>query len=575
VKLSEALKILHTAESFPGALFSVRLVCGFTPLHLATFLGAHLQKSLSGRRVTVSTGLYGDPAGTLEHPCTRDASAVAVVLEWADLDPRLGYRSLGGWGPAEENQIVAQVNAALERLQSAISGLGGATPVAVSLPTMPLPPAFHLPGLQAGEPELAIRAAVANFAVTLARYPGVSLANSQALLDQPAAQRFDVKAEILTGHPYPIAYADALATALARLLRPAMPKKGLITDLDDTLWSGIVGEVGADTVAWDLASHAHIHGLYQQTLAALAGQGVLLAVASKNNPEEVERVFARRDMVLGRDKVFPVEAHWGPKSQSVGRILKAWNFGADSVVFVDDSPMELAEVQAAWPDVQCILFPKSDPAAALALFRQFRDQFGKSRLTEEDQLRLSSLRTAASLSQDNAPGPGPEAFLSQAQAVVTAQFNPPLDDSRVVELVNKTNQFNLNGARYTEAEWRQTFDSPCSFVLLVSYADKFGPLGKIAVIAGRRVENVLSVQAWVMSCRAFSRRIEHGCMELLFSRFGVGELRFDFAPTPKNHPFRQCFTPFLGVEPQGAFTVTREQFETHCPRLYHKVETIA
>lgn len=551
------------------------LACGCTPLHLETFLSAHLQKSLPGRRVRVASGLYGDLAGTLERQSANDIQAVAVVLEWADLDARLGYRSLGGWGPREEAEIAKEVGIALERLCNAIERLSAAVPVAVSLPSLPLPPAFHAPGWQAGTAELEIMAALAHFGASLSRCRGVSVASSLRLLDHsPFGQRLDIRADVVTGNPYSVSHSDSVAMVLARLLQPAAPKKGLITDLDDTLWSGLVGEIGPEAVAWDLSNHAQIHGLYQQTLAALAGQGVLLAVASKNSSDTVERVFEQRDILLGKDKIFPMEVHWGPKSESVGRILAAWNLGADSVVFIDDSPMELAEVKAAWPEIDCVLFPKKDPAAAVDLLRKLRDVFGKSQLTSEDGIRLASIRAAAAISREGSDGLQQERFLSQARAVVTAQFNPPATDSRIIELVNKTNQFNLNGIRYTEAEWRRAIDSQGKFVLVVSYQDKYGLLGKIAALAGHHEDRTLRIHTWVMSCRAFSRRIEHGCMDLLFSSFGVDELRLDFAPTQKNDPFRACFAPFLGTTPEGPFTVTRAQFDEHRPRLYYKVETV-
>jgi FkbH-like protein len=578
VKLTEALQTLHEAESQSpeGTAFPVLLACGFTALHLETFLGAHLQKSLRGRRVKVGSGLYGDLAGTLERQPSKDTQAVAIALEWPDLDARLGYRSLGGWGPAEEAEIAHHVAVALERLGDAIERLSDAVPVAVSLPSLPLPPAFHAPGWEAGKAELAIRADLARFAARLAKRLGVSVVSPQRLLEQsPFGQRLDLRAELLTGHPYSVPHADAVGAALTRLLLPAAPKKGLITDLDDTVWSGLVGEVGPEAVAWDLDNHAQVHGLYQQTLAALAGQGVLLAVASKNNPDIVNRVFARRDVVLDKDKIFPMEVDWRPKSESVGRILAAWNVGADSVLFIDDCPMELAEVKAAWPEIDCLLFPKNDYAAILALLRTVRDLFGKRRLADEDGFRLASIRAAATHPQDDVSGSQQDMFLSQAGAVLTAQFNPPVTDLRILELVNKTNQFNLNGLRHTEAEWRRNFNSRSSFLLLVSYKDKYGPLGKIAVLAGKRQDSALWVHTWVMSCRAFSRRIEHSCLDLLFSQFGVGELRFNFAPTPRNGPFRACFAPFLGVAPEKPFSVTQAQFEEHCPRLYHKVETIS
>ena len=318
-----------------------------------------------------------------------------------------------------------------------------------SLPTLPLPPAFHTSGWQAGKTELAIAFALTSFAARLADRPGVSVVSAQRLADQsPPAHRFDLKSELLAGHPYAVAHADALALALAQLLQPTVPKKGLITDLDDTLWRGIVGEVGSEAISWDLGSHAQVHGLYQQTLSALVTQGVLLAVASKNSSDATEQAFAREDILLKKDKIFPMEVHWKPKSESIGRILATWNIGSDGVVFVDDSPMELAEVKAAWPDIHCLLFPKNEPRAVLALLRELRDLFGKNRVAMEDGLRLGSIRAAADRPSESSQGAGQEAFLSQAEATLTAQFSPPSTDSRIVELVNKTNQFNLNGMRY-------------------------------------------------------------------------------------------------------------------------------
>ena len=125
------------------------LACGFTPLHLTTFLAAHLQRCLPASRVEVKTGLYGDLAGNLERISGCDAAAVAI--EWQDLDPRLGYRSLGGWGPSEVTDIATTVPASLARLASAIRR-APAVPFAICLPTLPLPPAFVAPGFAGSQP---------------------------------------------------------------------------------------------------------------------------------------------------------------------------------------------------------------------------------------------------------------------------------------------------------------------------------------------------------------------------------------------------------------------------------------
>jgi FkbH-like protein len=270
-----------------------------------------------------------------------------------------------------------------------------------------------------------------------------------------------------------------------------------------------------------------------------------------------------------------VEAHWHAKSGSVARILKTWNISADSVVFVDDNAMELAEVAAEHPGIECIQFPGNDYAAGYAMLRKLRDVFGKERLSNDDALRLSSIRSGTEFRAATESGEASEVFLQSAQAVIEFDFQPAAGDSRLLELVNKTNQFNLNGARYTEADWLEAISRPGAFLASVSYEDKFGPLGKIAVIVGSLEEDRIRVLTWVMSCRAFARRIEHQCLQVLFDHFRAKEATFDFAPTLRNGPLQEFLEKLYGQKPEGPCELTREQFEAKRPALYHQVGILA
>src|SRR5262249_17436886 len=150
----------------------------------------------------------------------------------------------------------------------------------------------------------------------------IKVVNPQLLdrLSSPG-DRLDVSSELVSGFPYRLPHASAVAERLARVIRSPVPKKGLITDLDNTLLRGILGDDGPRDISWDLDHGSHIHGLYQQFLNSLAGAGILIAVASKNDPALVEEAFRRSDLILQRDRVFPLEVHWGAKSGSVERIL--------------------------------------------------------------------------------------------------------------------------------------------------------------------------------------------------------------------------------------------------------------
>src|SRR6185503_647913 len=131
--------------------------------------------------------------------------------------------------------------------------------------------------------------------------------------------------------------------------------------------------------------------------------------------------------------------------------------------------------------------------AAYQLFSQLRDLFGKEYISDEDSLRLASIRQGAEFLQVAETDGGGEAFLEQLNSVITLEFHDSPKDQRAWELVNKTNQFNLNGARYTEADWVRAVSQPDSVLMVVNYEDRFGPLGKIAVLQGRHHGDVLDV----------------------------------------------------------------------------------
>ena len=407
---------------------------------------------------------------------------------------------------------------------------------------------------------------------------GVKLVGSDRLDGlSPAGERLDVRSELQSGFPYKLPHASIMAELLASCINHPGPKKGLIVDLDDTIWRGTLGEEGVEGITWDLDHHSHMHGVFQQLLGSLAETGVLIGVASKNDPALVEQAFARDDLILSKDYLFPVEANWGPKSDSVARILRTWNVGADSVVFVDDSSMEVAEVEAAHPQVECIRFPVEDDQAIYQLILRLRDIFGKDSLSDEDSIRLESIRTANSPErQFEIVGQGLDKFLEGADAQVTFGFTKDPLDPRALDLVNKTNQFNLNGRRFDDGQWRSYLGDPETFLLIVAYRDKYGPLGKIAVLSGKSEGKSLTVDTWVMSCRAFTRRVEHKCLDLLFQRFQADEIVLDFLETPRNQPVREFIRGLAdggGIHNggQGApVRLIKGAFLEKCPQLYHR-----
>ncbi len=573
MNLIEALEMVKKPAGENSPSLRIFLACGFTPLHLQTFLAAHLRNLRSTHRADVTTGIFGDLTGNLERLDGERYDAVAVAIEWSDLDPRLGVRTLGGWQLEKLPDILECSARSFERLAQTLRRI--ALPTTVSLPTLPLPPLFYSGTMRSSAEELILKRQAASFAEAISRERRIAVICQQELDERsPLAGRFDLRTEILQGFPYKTAHASVIGELMAELVVRSQPKKGLITDLDDTLWAGILGEQGVDGVQWHLEEHAQLHGLYQQLLASLASAGTLIGVASKNDPELAAAAFERNDLLLPKGRVYPIEANWNRKSESVQRILKKWNILPDAVVFVDDSPMELAEVQSAFPEMECVLFPKGDYVSFWAMLRHLRDQFGKPFVTEEDSLRLQSIRNSAGLEgSPEAEQVSMSDFLRAAEGQLTFVHGVPAEDTRAFELVNKTNQFNLNGMRYDEGVWSKLIREPGVRVLTLSYEDKFGKLGRIAVMLCRVEGKRLILESWVMSCRAFSRRIEFHCLEYLYERFGVEEIVFQVMKTDRNGPLVEFLQGLTEATVEQPLSLSKTVFFSRAPeRPHHSTE---
>jgi len=539
MKLREALESIRRPRPAQAERARYLLGCSSTPTHLQTFLHAHLLSRLPRFEIEIEPTTYGDLLGSIERFEAQGYAGAALVCEWYDLDPRLGFRRLGGWAPSLFADIVTGVRTALSRLQRAVERISGHIPVVVALPTLPLPPLQICVPAQTAGFEAALWSAAWEFAGWCSSR-GVRLLSS-AELDRRSvpAERFDLRAELSHGCPYPLAHISVLAEMMADLLAPPAPLKGIITDLDDTLWAGILGEVGVSGVSFALETGAQIHGLYQQFLQSLAERGVLIAIASKNDVDLAEQALGRSDLLVRRESFFPVEIHWRSKSTSVGRILKAWNIGPEAVAFIDDSSLEAAEVQESFPALQTLLFPAADPTRLMQFFHTLRAWFGKPTIREEDRIRVQSLRRSVTMPAAADDPLSREAFLATIDARLSFELSRDQNDERALELVNKTNQFNLNGRRISEARWREM-------------------LGDEA-----------AVSTWVMSCRAFSRRIEHATLRYLFERLELERISFAFEATERNTPLREFFAE-LGILESVA--LRREDFFANSPRSVHAIE---
>lgn len=337
--------------------------------------------------------------------------------------------------------------------------------------------------------------------------------------------------------------------------------KGIIIDLDNTLWGGVVGEVSVEGV--------QIGGFYEQfqnLLDKLSNEGYLLAIASKNSLNIVKEVFKRRAMMVRLDAFFPIKANYNDKSKSVSEILKDWNILAKDVLFIDDREFELEEVKRQHPDIVTMLVPERS-ADFPWFFDTIRGLFPKKEITIEDKLRLESIRSGVQYAAEEKTA-DPEEFHKSLDATIT--IHKGFTD-RALELVNKTNQFTTNGLRIMTDDWEIIRGNPDSFCYTFEYTDRFGPLGVVGTLMGFQDNNEIFVSHMALSCRAFSRRIEYQMLDFLF-RLGVEKVSILILETASNEPARKFATDVFGKLWFGGFdTISKIAYDERKPKLYQRV----
>ncbi len=279
--------------------------------------------------------------------------------------------------------------------------------------------------------------------------------------------------------------ADHLCARLGRL------HKVLVTDLDGTLWDGIVSEIGPDAIA----PMGHGRAAYRAWLRALAERGILLAVASRNDLAVATAAFERPELGMKVDDFIAFEADWGPKSEMLKRIATRLHVGLDALVFIDDREEVRGEVRAALPEVTVPEMP-TDPSRWVEFLSEL-NLFETVQVTEEDALRADSLRAEGKRSVA-AQALSPEAYLASLQQVLTPEPLGPHNLARAAQLTQRCNQFNMRNTRYTEAE----LVGRVGWVYRLK--DKFGDLGMISAV----VLDGNFIDTWVISCRALNRGVE-------------------------------------------------------------------
>ncbi len=339
---------------------------------------------------------------------------------------------------------------------------------------------------------------------------------------------------------YTLEFHKAYAVHVAPVFSAAAgrAKKVLVLDCDNTLWGGIQGEDGPDGI--ELGEDTRTGRVFrevQRLVKSLAREGVLLAICSKNNPDDVAQVLeSHPDMELRAVNFSAIRVNWDSKAENLRAIARELNVGLDSLVFVDDSEFELGAVRLALPEVETLRVPAqlSEYPAALRAARPLFFSFAR---TGEDLARTDMVRTEAVRRDAMAAFASNEDFLRSLELRLSIRQGDAVGLPRAAQLILKTNQFNLNGRRHTEAELVQRLSDAQARPVSVAVADRFGDYGVTGIALLAVAERRMTIETLLLSCRVLGRQVERVFMDWLVATAraeGAESIVAEYRATPKN-----------------------------------------
>jgi FkbH-like protein len=375
------------------------------------------------------------------------------------------------------------------------------------------------------------------------------------LAELPAVSR-DARLHSFADLPYTDAALYALARELARVIqaRLGLSRKVLALDLDNTLWGGVIGEVGAHSVVLGGLYPGKCYRELQLAARRLREQGVILVLASKNDPELVEQALTKHPEMLLRADAFAVLAvNWSAKDGNLRQAAESLSLSTDSFVFMDDSSFERGAIAAELPEI-ALVAADGDPAHLVNSLLS-PGWFDVLELTDTDRQRPALYRSRA-LRSDFAGGFGSsEDYLQALEIELTVAEADEFAVPRVAQLAARTNQFNLTGIRYDEATTAALSTDPEHLVLALSVRDRFGDEGIVGALWLDRRAATWRVLNFVLSCRVLGRGIELAAIDWVCGQAaaaGADAVEGRFVQSAKNSAAADFWqrAGFTGTEPE-------------------------
>ena len=454
------------------------------------------------------------------------------------------FRNVLNYEQVDEQALLAQVDEYSELLLRAADK----APV-ILVPAWVMPHDHRGWGLLDHHPQLGMTALLAQMnrrlAQNLGKQPGYYVMDTQRWTARAGVNAFNPKlyymAKIVFDNPVFKSAAEEIKSALRAVSGGS--RKLVIVDLDDTLWGGIVGDLGWENIR--LGGHDPIGEAFvdfQRTLKSLTRRGIILGIVSKNEEKiALEAIEKHPEMALGKDDFAGWRINWQDKAQNIIDLVDEINLGLQSVVFIDDNPAERARVRDALPEVLVPEWPKDKMLYKQALLQL--DCFDTASVSKEDSER-SRMYVSERKRKDLQKAGSVDDWLHTLQMKVEVSLLNDVDLPRTAQLLNKTNQMNLSTRRLPEAELKKWAGEKGRRLWNFRVSDRFGESGLTGILSMEWDNSSARIVDFILSCRVMGRQVEETMLHVAVSHaqsVGAGKLVAGYLPTAKNNPCLRFF----------------------------------
>lgn len=321
-------------------------------------------------------------------------------------------------------------------------------------------------------------------------------------------------------------------------------KKCLVVDLDNTLWGGIVGEDGITGIKIGSEYPGKSFAYFQQGIKILSKQGVILAICSKNNESDIKDLWKENPFLILREDDFATyQINWDNKADNLCKIAKTLNIGIDSIVFVDDNPVERELIRQKLPEVAVPEFPKRPYDLPRFFSSLVNDYFSSYCLTEEDKAKIEQYRANALRNIDQGHFRDISDFINSLDIKMEVERINDFNRSRLAQMTQKTNQFNLTTHRYTERDLIEKL-SHGGEIFVLSVRDRYGDNGITGLCIVNRCESEIEIDSFLLSCRILGKRIENAFLGSILNYLygkGIKNIKASYIPTTKNQQVKDFY----------------------------------